>query len=277
MRWRRVLAGLLVFVGCVATLAAVPLRWADQQVRSDSYAETIRPLVREPEVQAAMSDLVLDAVASSGRELPPRANALIENQVAAFMRTPAATELWETANLSARDAIVDGTDNRITVDVADLAERLREPLRDQGVPVPRELPSRSMRIVLAESPAVGQARETIDLVSTLAGVLPVLAVGLLGLALVVSPRRGGTLAAAGFGVGVPTLAFVLVLTLAEGAAVASVGNEQTRPFVLALYQAFAGSLRADLLWLLLGSALAAVGGIVLALVTRRRPRQPDSW
>jgi hypothetical protein len=221
-----------------------------------------------------VADLVLEAAASYGRELPPEANGLIENQVATFMSTPAATELWVTANLAARDAVLDGTGNQVSIDVERLADQLREPLREQGVPVPRDLPVQATRIVLAESPAVGQARETVELMSLLAGVLPVVAVGSLALALLVSPRRGRTLAAIGFGIGIPALVFVLVLTVAEPPALDSVGNEQTRPFIVALYQAFAQSLRADLLWLLLASAAAAGGGIVLAIVSRRRRPAP---
>lgn len=284
MRWRSVVAGLLVFFGCVTVLAAVPLRWADQQLWTDSYAETIRPLVRQPAVQAGVSDRIVEAVGQSGRDLPPQAEGLIESQVATYMSTPAAAEMWVTANVAARDSVLRGTGSEVTLDVAQLVDQLRGQLREQGVPVPRELPTPYTRVVLVDSPAVGQARESLDLVSVLATVLPVLGIGLLALALIVSPRRGHTLAAAGFGCGIPTLLLVLLLPLAEDLAAASVGDERTRPFVRALYQAFAESLRADLLWLLAASAGAVVVGVVLAVLTRRRgahagppPPLPDSY
>ncbi|GAB3411255.1 hypothetical protein [Flindersiella endophytica] len=279
MRLRGLISGLLLFLGCVTALAAVPVRWADQQIHSDNYADTIRPLVKNPELQSALADLLLEtAEDKTGQKLPPQAQAVVKTQVATVMNTPEATDLWVQANVTARDAVVNGTGNQVAVDVNQLAGELRGPVEEKlkpyNVSLP-ELPASAGKIVLVDDPAVGQARETIQQIQQLASILPWVAIGLLAAAVAVSARRGRSLVAAGFGIGIPALIGVLVLTLAGASVAAAFGDSQTQPFILALGDAFVGSLRADLLWLLVACALAIVGGFVLSAVTSRRGERED--
>lgn len=274
MRVRGLISGLLLFLGCVTALAAVPVRWADQQIHSDNYADTIRPLVKNPELQSALAELLIEtAQDKTGQELPPQAQAVVKTQVAAVMNTPEASDIWVRANVTARDAVVNGTGNQVAVDVNQLAGELRGPVEEKlkpyNVTLP-ELPASEGKIVLVDDPAVGQARQTIEQIQQLASILPWVAIGLLVAAVAISPRRGRSLVAAGFGIGIPALIGVLVLTLAGASVASAFGDTQTQPFILALGDAFVGSLRADLIWLLVACALAIVGGFVLSAVTGRR-------
>jgi hypothetical protein len=273
MMARGALSGLLVLLACVVAVAVVPVRWLDAQLHTDAYAETVRPLPRDPQMQRAISDRLAEAIASSGQEVPPVVARTIQSKVPVMLNTPEAGEIWVTANMTARDALLDGSGATVTVDIDELIAILSDRLRAEGVDVPAELPAHSSRVVLVDSPAVARAREAAELTATLAQALPLVAGGLLLLALLISGRRLRTLAFAGIGVAVVALAEIFALNLGRDRYLATVKNDTSRALLDAVAQAFARSLRADLLVMLLVALGAAAGGILLRLLlTRRRVR-----
>lgn len=261
-------------LGCLMAMAAVLVRWADAQLHTDAYAEAVGPLLQRPEVKSLILEAVSDALDATGREVPPQVERMVEGQVDAFVETPLAAELWREATVTARDTVVEGSGGQVTVNVDDLAQELRQQLARRGIDIPAP-PETSANVVLMDSPAVAQIREMADLAGRLAPVLPIVAAGLLLLAVLVAPRRWPAVAACGFAVALGMGVLLAILPLVENFAVAELEDERTQSIVVPVYQAFAASLRSDLLWVLVPALVVGLLGLLLSAVTRsRRIEQP---
>lgn len=263
----------MVLLCCVAAAAVVPVRWLDAQLHTDAYAESARSMIQQGDSQRAIGGLVSAALASSGQSVPPQVLEAVQSQVPALMRTPEAADIWASANLAARDALLNGSGGEVAIDLGALMDPLSQRLSAEGITLPARFPTENARIVLADSSAVAQVREAARLTAALTPVLPFVAGGLLLLALLISPRRWATLAVAGIGVALLTLAEVLAIPLVEDFVVAGVNNDIAQLFLRPLVEAFATSLRAELFVMLGGSALIAVASVVPSALTARR-REP---
>ncbi|MGH3491258.1 MAG: hypothetical protein ACRDP8_25480 [Actinopolymorphaceae bacterium] len=272
---RGAVSSLLVLLACALAVAVVPVRWLDAQLHTDDYAETVRPLPRDPAVQRAITDRLTDAIESSGQDVPPEVANTVESKVPVVLDTPEATEAWVAANMAARDALLAGTDGKVTVDIDELIETLSDRLRAEGVEVPAELPEHASSVVLVDSPSVARARDGSELTATLAQALPFAAGVLLVLALLISARRLRTLALAGIGVSALTVVEILALQLGRDRYLATVDDATSRALLDAVAQGFSRSLRSDLLGMLLAALAVAVGAIILGILTRRRGRRGD--
>ena len=137
MRWRTVVASVLIVLGCVLAPLSVLGVWARSQVTdTDRFVETMAPLASHPDVQEALtnristallqyvdvSDLVTqtaDALASVG--LPPRAadalrglsgpaeagaRSFVHDQVSNVVKSDAFATAWETVNRVAHSQLV---------------------------------------------------------------------------------------------------------------------------------------------------------------------------
>jgi hypothetical protein len=136
-RWRAVVAGLLIVVGCVlAPLSAVAVWTRNQVTDTDRYVATVSPLARDPAIQAAVADQItaqvfsyldiqglttqaLDALAERG--LPPRladqlqalavpiangVRSFTRDQVAKVVASDAFADAWVQANRVAHTELV---------------------------------------------------------------------------------------------------------------------------------------------------------------------------
>jgi hypothetical protein len=137
MRWRTVVASVLIVLGCVLAPLSVLGAWARSQVTdTDRYVETMAPLASHPDVQEALtnritiaimqyvdvSDLVREtADALAGAGLPPRAadalrglsgpaeagaRSFIHDQVSRVVKSDAFATAWETVNRVAHQQLV---------------------------------------------------------------------------------------------------------------------------------------------------------------------------
>jgi len=136
-RWRTVVAGLLVVVGCVLVpLSAVAVWTRNQVTDTDRYVATVSPLARDPAIQAAVADQITAKVFSyidvqglttqalnalGERGLPPRLADQLEafavpiangvrsftrDQVGKVVASDAFADAWVQANRVAHDALV---------------------------------------------------------------------------------------------------------------------------------------------------------------------------
>jgi hypothetical protein len=137
MRWRTVVASVLIVLGCVLAPLSVLGVWARSQVTdTDRYVETMAPLASHPDVQESLtnritiaimqyvdvSDLVREtADALAGAGLPPRAadalrglsgpaeagaRSFIHDQVSRVVKSDAFATAWETVNRVAHQQLV---------------------------------------------------------------------------------------------------------------------------------------------------------------------------
>ncbi|MGP3934210.1 hypothetical protein [Nonomuraea sp. KM88] len=281
---RGFVASLLVLVGCLVAITAVPVRWADGQLQTDAYGTTVAPLLQDRELQRLLANAAFDAADEKGYAVPPRWKDRVHTQMATILATPEARQIWLDANLAARDLVVDGTGTKIVVDTGDLIDYVRKRLRAHGITLPRAPAEADTRLTLVDSPQIAQARESVNQLGTLAGVLPVAALGVLGLAILSARRRFVTLAAAGCAVALGMGGAMVALDVGKdqllgNSAVAA--DEVTGTLVAAVYEAFGNSLRADLFGVLIAAVVLGVAGVAGAIVVpllRRRSgaaQRPD--
>jgi hypothetical protein len=298
MRVRDMLAGVLVLVGSLAVLAAVPVIWAGQELRTEKYAETAGPLIKDPEIQATIArrvtsdirrqvdlpriaDGTVDALAELGlpRSLVRRhlgsvldpteaaLAALIEKDVRETLDSPVATQVWRTGLRDARDAIATGSSREepVTVELTPLVEEAKRRLVADGFDAVRDVRSPSLRFVVVEAAPLAEAGRWYDVLAILGVILPVVAIGSFLVALAAAPNRG-TLLAIVIGTAAAMVVVVLGLAMAREPALVSLTPEQ-RAIGGAAYDAFAASLRV-LVWWVFGIALG------LAFLFRSLPQRP---
>ncbi len=302
MKVRGLVAGVLVLVGCLAALPAVPALWAERQVRSEAYVETVGPLIRDPALQAdvaervtaeitrqldpaEVTDVSLGALSELGvpasvlrqvrRALDPAqaaVAALVEKEVRAALAGPAAERVWTSALRDTRAAVVRGAADQVdpvTVDFAPVVEDVKRRLVADGLGVAAEIRPRSTTVEVVSVSMIGTARGWYDTLGTLVVVLPVTVAAAFVLALLIAPRRR-TLLGIAFGTAAAMAVLVLGLTLARGPALDALGPGE-RTVGTAAYDALAGSLRTDAWWVF---GIAAGLGLVVLLISAARPRRP---
>ncbi|TDD14595.1 hypothetical protein [Nonomuraea diastatica] len=273
---RAFFAGLLVLVGCIVAITAVPVRWADGQLQTDAYGNTVAPLLQDRELQRLLANTAFDAANEKGYAVPRQWKDRVHTQMATILATAEARQIWLDANLAARDLVVDGTGTKIVVDTGDLIDYVRQRLKAHGINVPRAPSEADTRLTLVDSPEIAQARESVNLLHTLAGVLPVTALGVLGLAVLIARRRFVTLASAGFAVALGMGGAMFALDAGKDQLLSNsafAADEVTGALVTAVYDAFGNSLRADLFGALIAAVVAGAAGVALAIVVpllRRR-------
>ena len=137
MRWRTVVASVLIVLGCVLAPLSVLGVWTRSQVTdTDRYVETMAPLASHPDVQAALTNRITTAImqyvdvadlvretadALAGAGLPPRAadalrglsgpaqagaSGFIHDQVSRVVQSDAFATAWETVNRAAHKQLV---------------------------------------------------------------------------------------------------------------------------------------------------------------------------
>lgn len=299
-RWRTALAGILLVLGCLAVAGAVPAMWAKQQFTGERYLSTVRPLVKEPAVQDAVSVRVTselrraldiqgmvdrglgaaqlagvpDSVLADLRGVLEPADAavtaLAEKEICTALDSPAAERVWLDANRSARNAIVRGDRTEVVVDLTPLVEQVRRQLVAQGLTVASRVELGSPKLVLVRAESLERARVRYEQLASLAVALPVVAGALLVLAFLVARRRRRLLQLAGLGVSLAMVGLLVVPELYHDEAVASFGTQEpSRAIATELYDALAGSLRTTTLWVLAGAVLFTML-MTLVLVERSR-------
>ena len=137
MRWRTVVASVLIVLGCVLAPLSVLGVWTRSQLTdTDRYVETMAPLASHPDVQAALTNRITTAImqyvdvadlvretadALAGAGLPPRAadalrglsgpaqagaSGFIHDQVSRVVQSDAFAAAWETVNRVAHKQLV---------------------------------------------------------------------------------------------------------------------------------------------------------------------------
>ncbi len=290
---------MLVLVGCLAVLAAVPAQWADRQLRTERYTESAGPLIKDAEVQAVVASRVttevrravdlprlsnqgLDALAELGvpselldqvrgavKPVDAALSALVEKEVRDTLASPVADRVWASALRDTRDAIVSGTaPGNVVVDLRPLIEEVKRRLVADGLQVAAQVRPPSTRVVVVPDTTVSTAREWYGAIRTFAVGMPIVAGVALLLALAVATRRTPVLL--GFAAGSAAAMGALAYALAQARQpYLEQLRADERTVVAAVYDAFAGSLRHEVWWVF-GIALGLTLVLLTVLAARRR-------
>jgi len=213
---------LLVLGGLLAVLSVASVWVRNVLLDTDRYVETVAPLAEDEDMQrvaaAQITAVFMDAVdveAVTLDLLGPRGAALapvfadaverfVEDTTYRFFSSEEFADLWVAANRAAHtqiDALLTGggefvstEDGKVVLDLAAVAGRIRILLADQGLTVfdPVPITDLSARIELIESDGITRAQGAVDLLRTVAFVLPLLALAALAgsVALGGDRRRG---------------------------------------------------------------------------------------
>jgi len=273
-RPRRGTVRALTAVASILLLLAGFAVWADRQLlETDTWVDTSSELLEDEEIQAAVSVLLVDALYDNvdvekeiRSALPLEVKGLagpvsggfrqLATQAAGEMLATAAVQtLWEDANRTAHEAFtkviqgggdnVSTTDGTVTLNLGAIVEQLGARV---GVDVSGKIPEDAAQIEVLQSDDISAVQTGADLLTTVAWILVILAIGLFALAIYLAKGwRRVELRTTGFafiGVGI----LILILRSVGGSAIVSslASTEAAEPAV-------------DSLWSIGTSVMKAIG------------------
>ena len=196
-RGRTLAVAVCLTLAALLTVPASFAYWGQRTINDGQrYVETVGPLVDSPEVQAAITTRVTDAIESQVDveallnqifadviksrprlqalvgPLSGAVNGLIETQVRAFVASDAFAEFWVAANARAQQALVrlleGDTSGAVSVqggalvlDLSQVIDQVKQRLVDRGLTILQNappLPAQNREIVLLEAPQLKQVR-----------------------------------------------------------------------------------------------------------------------
>ncbi|WP_133905405.1 hypothetical protein [Actinophytocola oryzae] len=214
-----VVLGFLLAAPAVAAFALVG-EVTDQQ----AYLDAVTPLADDPGVQQSVASQVTSALSDKG--LPESAQPLVRKSVDSFVTSPDFKELWVSVNKEAQPQLVSmlrGEDSgslsvqgdSIVLDLGDVAERLKQRMISEGVPLADQIPAIDAKVQLISRPAVRQIVPVFHQLENLSVILPIVVVILLVGGVIISARHGRAMVVGGIGLVVMMLLLVLALFLAR--------------------------------------------------------------
>ncbi|MEV5987172.1 hypothetical protein AB0L85_19445 [Streptomyces sp. NPDC052051] len=277
-RVRSVLSAVLVGLACLLAPLGVLAVWATYGIEDGArYAATTEPLVSDAGVQDAIAAAVTDGIMREvhvGQPLQGSVHAFVHDAVRSFTDTDAFRSAWDTANLTAHDAVIRALrgddDHPVIIDLAPATERLKRRLTDDHVPFAGRIPVAHTEITLLEAEDLTKLRKGFHVLEVTGFWLPGAAVGfaLTGILVAVCRRRAVLVTGLGTALGAGLL--VVAIEVGRRMTLRDLPAGVSQPAAGAVYDALTHSLR-TVSWLLLALGLAvAVGAWVTGLVLRRR-------
>src|SRR3954470_20907667 len=225
-RGRAIAAFVCLALAAILTVPASFAYWGQRTINDGQrYVDTVGPLVDSPEVQAAITTKVTDAIESqvdveallnqvfadviTSRPrlqalvgpLAGAVNGLIESQVREFIASDTFADFWVAANTRAQAALVrllEGNESgaislqgdQVVLDVSEVIVQVKQRLVARGLTIVERvpIPDKDRQIVLMDAPQLAQARTIYAFANPVARWL-IAVVALLYLAALVLSRR----------------------------------------------------------------------------------------
>jgi hypothetical protein len=239
-RWRKLLVGVLLVLGCILAPLSVAGVWLHGTLLdTDQYVSTIAPLASDPHVQQSVADRVSTAIVTKTdaeqrlkNALPERAKfaapaitqgfeTFVHSVALKFTQSDQFQTLWENINRRAHTLLVNvlkgsGTETvatkngQVVLQLGPVVEKVNQALVDRGVNVLNNVdPSKLQKdIVLIDSSSLRSAQSAVKASDKLAIALPIITVLFFAAAIWLSRNRRKTLLHAALGI---ALAIGLVL------------------------------------------------------------------
>jgi hypothetical protein len=277
---RSTLAFLLLLVGVVLVPVATAGRWAhDALVPADGFVATVAPLATEPVVTGEVEDRLVAATTGEleartgvgGEQVEPVVRLAVQRALA----DPAFARVWRTATRDVHSQIVDVLTGSslaapdVGLRLAPLSGSVRRELVAAGVPFAGRLPTVRTTVPLLPASELAQARGAFALLRDRAPVLPSVTLLLVGLGLLVAPRRASAL---GFSCLAVLIEIGVLACAVLGARLVSpdaVPGSLPTPVVHAVFDTLVSGLWRDLAVVAAGALLLLVGALVTGRPTRR--------
>lgn len=299
-KWRgRSIVSLLLFVlATVLAPAAVIGHWGHTTITdTEAYLETVGPLAEDPEVQAAIGEVVTDAViqqvdaqslvggfltellpndqlaAALTGPLSSGVNQIIAGAVQKFLASDAFQIAWVALNTAAQKSLIAALEGDptgvvqikgpdVVLDISSLLEVIQKALVDQGIDVAAKVkvPEVDRQIVVMSSPAFEQLRTIWSFASPILGFVLFIVALLFTLSVLLATRRARTTVAVGVVVFIIGGALQLSLSWAESQFENAFIGTIFQAASIAFFQTFLSFLIEGLLsMMLLGVILVIVG------------------
>ncbi|TCC22979.1 hypothetical protein [Kribbella speibonae] len=192
---RRVVAIVLISIGCLLAPVAVVGAWARTQVTdTDGYVEAVAPLAADAGVRNGEfvgSDLF--------QTLWSRANRIAHDQLVAALR--------------GADGAVRVDDDTVSIEIGPFVAAVRDNLVSSGFSAAQRIPDVQQNFVLFSAEEVQRIQGGYRLLDRYGAVLPFAAAGVIVLGLYVATARRRTLAGAGFGIALSMVLLAVVLAI----------------------------------------------------------------
>lgn len=298
LAWRSLGAGLLLVLGCILTPVSLATVWVHNQVTDvDRFVATMGPLIREPSVQAAITDRVtdtvvgyvdvkalaeggVDALAAQGLEprlveplkglsgpLATSVEGFIHDKVGELVASPRMAKLWDrviraghvqmNAVLSGDGTTIVVSGGKVKLDLGPVIAEVKQHLVSSGFTVASRVPDVHPTVTITDASNLLKARSTYTALDRLATWLPWLTVLMLAGGVYLARQHRRALAKTGLGIAVS------MLVLAAGLLVVRVIIVNAVPNRSALVAADAYDILVQFLRAGLRTALAV--GVVIAL------------
>jgi hypothetical protein len=242
-------AVLIVLAALLAPLSVVAVWVSDEMGDTGRYVKTVAPLASRPDVQAAVTGLVTDAVmkkididallsAVAPDERPQLKTALgalggpitdgirgfVHQTVATFVASDAFATLWTQLNRQAHAAFTGALTgdsgsavrvkgDEVTLDLAPVVAQVKQRLVDSGFGLASHIPAVHTEFTLVKSDNVRQARTGFRVLQAAGNWLPAITVVLGAAGVLLATRRRRALAAAALAIAVGVAALDVALAL----------------------------------------------------------------
>jgi hypothetical protein len=298
-RWKRWTARALLVIFCVGIALSVVSIWMRNQIDdTDRYMRTVGPLASDPAIQEAIVTRVTNRFSEFLNETTTREtlvdrqrylaapltsllNEFVEDTVRSFVTSDEFPQYWNRANELAHpmvSAILTGTgtenltaaDGKITLDLTPLVEAIKGKLRDRGIDFFDRVPGDQLdpQFVIVDSPELAKAQDWVDVLYSLAYILPV--VSLLAVAgyIWLSIDRRSAVMWSGLGLAIAMVGLLMLLSSGRSLYIEGLDSDVSKNATSAFFDTIGRYFR-------YGAQLIAVAGLVIAAVAILT--RPGSW
>ena len=283
---------LCVTLGCILAALSVAATWIKlTALDTDTYVDTVGPLVEDEAVTTALSTRLsdrlftaVDVESTVEGLLPDRAQALAPALVAIVERYAADLldrvvesdqfrTLWVEANRVAHTQIVKllkgelvpTEAKQVVLDFGTTVQDLDARLQERGIelPIDRERINEAGQFVVATQEQLDTVRQAVEWLDRLAFVLPILTVIMFVLAILISRRRPRTLMWIGLGSIITFAILAIVIRLVRRTVINGIDDPITRDAADAIWSQLLSGLRTQVLVAVLLALVVAVAGWLL--------------
>lgn len=290
-RWRALVVGLLITLGCLFAASAIFVSWMEDLVLdTDEWVQEVGPLIQEEEaVSLAVSTFLVDrlfadvdAEAKIEEALPEQVGfiagplsaevrTLATEATQQFVESDAFRAIWDAGNRVAHTAfaaIVSGDVENIdvpvgedvTIDLTEALPQIVDALGDTGIGIFGEEFQANAELVIAETEQLSEIQDAVGVLQRLDIVLPIIAFALLLAAVGISRARRRTVVAVGIGLAITGIIVFIGLKTAQSAFLDLIEDDAARDAASSVWDAASSGLRQLALFVLL------VVGLVMALL-----------
>ena len=298
--WRRYTVPALIILGSILAILSIAAVWINRRVvDTDAYVETVAPLADDPAIQGALADRLteqlftaLDVEDRLGGALPEQisflANPLtaelqsfVRDQTLKIFESEKFKQIWANANREAHDLVlqvlmgeqagaVKAEGNAVVLDLGVVVDEIKTRLNENGITLFDDvnLNKSERTYTLFEVEQLTGLQKGLNLLNSLAFILPMAMVAAYATAISVSTRRWRTIIWVGVGLAAAAVFIDVVLGDLRNLYVDSVSAKAASPdAATAVFDIIVGFMKDSLGYIFI-SALALVAVAFLASPTK---------